>query len=47
MSVAILKFIQCLMGSQCRLERCKLVGNRPKRCTEDVVMAGQYIGLME
>jgi len=22
-SVAILKFIRCLMGSQCRLNRCK------------------------
>ena len=26
MSVAILKFIGCLMGSQCRLERCRLAG---------------------
>jgi len=25
-SVAILKFIGCLMGSQCRLERCRLAG---------------------
>jgi len=25
-SVAILKFIGCLMGSQCRLERCELAG---------------------
>ena len=25
-SVAILQFIQCLMGRQCRLKRCELVG---------------------